>query len=70
MYIFQTVIIMAVQLDRIPDSLGYLVLTEDGAVVNVSIRNSVLQGREILVYKGDSGIQGREILVYKGGRFW
>lgn len=25
---------MAVPFDRIPDSLGYLVLTEDGAVVN------------------------------------
>ena len=27
---------MTVPLDRIPDSLGYLVLAEDGAVLNVS----------------------------------
>jgi len=28
---------MTVPLDRIPDSLGYLVLNEEGAVINVSI---------------------------------
>lgn len=33
---------MTVPLDRIPDSLGYLVLTEDGAVINVGAQCFIL----------------------------
>ena len=33
---------MTVPLDRIPDSLGYLVLAEDGAVINVNILENII----------------------------
>ena len=35
---------MTVPLDRIPDSLGYLVLAEDGAVINVRLEFPAVTG--------------------------
>ena len=41
---------MTVPLDRIPDSLGYLVLAEDGAVINVcTIFGAICHQQNILL---------------------